>query len=210
MIRLLLALLLLSTPAWAQKETFKVGSSTADVTVTVLPSPTKWTEGAPSVQGVLTWAVYSKKCTSEHARQHALLAGNYRGCQIVASGSQTNYIPDAGLTFMRDAFVGTTSLSAYRYHCMGTSSQAVAATDTGCVTQFFRTLATTNQASGSFVFRTVAVTGIVSSATLTEWALMSAATGGTIWSRIVLAQPGVSVTAGQQVTTDYQLTLARP
>lgn len=206
--RLLLALLLLATPASAVQETFTLGGET-NVVVRYLPRVTPIAEKGPQMIGVMTWRVFSPECKGAGQRDLAIRGKEVAGCKMLVMGEAHNFIPDAGLNFLRDAFAGTTSLSSYRYHCMGSSSQAVAASDTGCVSQSFRTLATINAAAGAGVFRTVASTTVGSNMTLNEWALMSASSGGTVWSRIVLSAP-VAVTTGQVVTTDYQLTLARP
>lgn len=130
-----------------------------------------------------------------------------------------NQIINAGETALRDCFGGTgtptcTAVQAFKYHGLGTSSAAIAETDTGCTTELStqynpdNTRATGSQTNnGANVYRTVGTNTIDATVTVQEFCLMSQAAtgGGTMWTRILTG--GISLVSGDSVQTTYDLTI---
>lgn len=130
-----------------------------------------------------------------------------------------NQIINAGETALRDCFGGTgtptcTPVQNFKYHGLGTSSAAIAETDTGCTTELTTqynpdsTRATGTQTNnGANVYRTVATNSIDATVTVQEFCLMSQAAtgGGTMWTRILTG--GISLVSGDSVQTTYDLTI---
>lgn len=130
-----------------------------------------------------------------------------------------NTIVNAGETALRDCFGGTgtptcTPVQNFKFHGMGTSSAAIAETDTGCTTELTtqytsdNTRPTGTQANnGANVYETVATVGVDASVTVREFCLMSQAAvgGGTMWTRILTGD--VALVSGDSIQFTYRLTI---
>jgi hypothetical protein len=130
-----------------------------------------------------------------------------------------NQIVNAGETALRDCFGGTgtptcTTVQNFKFHGIGTSSQAIAETDTGCVTELTtqynpdNTRATGSQTNnGQNVYRTVGTNTVDAAVTIQEFCLMSQAAtgGGTIWTRILTG--AIALSSGDSLQTTYDLTI---
>lgn len=129
-----------------------------------------------------------------------------------------NQIINAGETALRDCFGGTgtpscTAVQNFKYHGLGTSSTAIAETDTGCGTELTTqystdgTRATGSQTNnGANIYRTVGTNTVDATVTIEEFCLMSqATTGGTMWTRILTGS--VALTSGDSLQTTYDLTI---
>jgi hypothetical protein len=130
-----------------------------------------------------------------------------------------NQIVNAGETALRDCFGGTgtptcTTVQNFKFHGIGTSSQAIAETDTGCVTELTtqynpdNTRATGSQTNnGANVYRTVGTNTVDAAVTIQEFCLMSQAAtgGGTMWTRILTG--AIALSSGDSLQTTYDLTI---
>jgi hypothetical protein len=130
-----------------------------------------------------------------------------------------NQIINAGETALRDCFGGTgtptcTVTQAFKYHGLGTSSAAIAETDTGCTTELTTqynpdsTRATGSQTNnGANIYRTVGTNTVDAGVTINEFCLMSQAAtgGGTMWTRILTG--AIALSSGDSLQTTYDLTI---
>src|SRR5574343_1272732 len=142
-----------------------------------------------------------------------------RDGKIVLEKSYKNQIINAGETALRDCFGGTgtptcTTVQNFKYHGLGTSSTAIAETDTGCGTELTtqynpdNTRATGSQTNnGANIYRTIGTNSVDATVTVQEFCLMSqsATGGGTMWTRILTG--GISLVSGDSVQTTYDLTI---
>lgn len=129
-----------------------------------------------------------------------------------------NNIPNTAETALRDCFGGTgtpvcTVIQNMKFHGIGSSSQAVAEGDTGCVTEFTTQYVTDNTRAtgtqtngGADIYRTVATNTVDATVTVNEFCLMSQAAtgGGTVWTRALIGP--VSLNASDTIQTTYNLT----
>ena len=159
--------------------------------------------------------------TLQHKIGGVLNYEHIRGGQVIAKNSLPipNQIINAGETALRDCFGGTgtptcTVVQNFKYHGVGTSSAAIAETDTGCTTELTtqynpdNTRATGSQTNnGANIYRTVGTNTVDASVTIQEFCLMSQAAtgGGTMWTRILTG--GVSLSSGDSIQTTYDLTI---
>lgn len=132
-------------------------------------------------------------------------------------GPIPNQIINAGETALRDCFGGTgtptcTTVQAFKYHGLGTSSAAIAETDTGCTTELTTqynpdsTRATGSQTNnGANIYRTVGTNTVDAGVTVAEFCLMSASSAGTMWTRILTGS--VALSSGDSLQTTYDLTI---
>lgn len=147
------------------------------------------------------------KVSIDHVR-----AGN-----IIGHWDFPNTVVNAGETALRDCFGGTgtptcTAASAFKYHGLGTSSAAIAETDTGCTTELTTQYATDNTRptgsqtnNGANIYRTVGTNTVDGAATINEFCLMSASSAGTMWTRILTG--AVALASGDSLVTTYDLTI---
>lgn len=95
-----------------------------------------------------------------------------------------------------------------KYQGWGTSSQATASTDTGCVTeattQYTTARGTGTKSVTSFTLSIEATTNFDENITVAEFCLMTASSSGNVWTRIVL--PSTIVNPSSIVGT-YELEL---
>lgn len=124
-------------------------------------------------------------------------------------------IVNAGETALRDCFIATscTTAQSFKFHGLGSGSTAAAETDTTCETEFTTqynpdsTRATGSQTNnGANVYRSVGTNTVDASATARNFCLMSAASAGTMWTKIVFAGD-ISLASGDGVQTTYDLTI---
>lgn len=133
-------------------------------------------------------------------------------------GPFQNTIVNAGETALRDCFNGnsgtecTDVVSVLRFHALGTSSAAVAETQTACQTELTTQYAVDNTrptgsqtTNGTNIYRTVGTNTVDGSATIEEFCLMSAATAGTMWTRILTGT--VTLVSGDSLVSTYDLTI---
>lgn len=126
-------------------------------------------------------------------------------------------VVNAGETALRDCFGGTgtptcTAIQAMKYHGIGTGATAAAEGDTTLQTELTTqynpdsTRATGSQTNnGANIYRTVGTNTVDASAAITEWGLFSAASAGTMWSRVVFS--AINLTSGDSLATTYDLTI---
>lgn len=137
------------------------------------------------------------------------------GIVLASYGPYKNTIVNAGENFMVDAFQNLVELEILKYHGLGTSSAAIAETDTGCTTELTtqystdntRATGTTTEGSGTNVYRTVATNTVDAGVTIQEFCLMSQAAvgGGVMWSRILTGS--IALNSGDSLQTTYDLTV---
>lgn len=171
---------------------------------------------AARIPGELTVTVFSSGCRTDAdrlaARQRPAWRALFSRCRLLREITRPNYIPDAGLTHMGNVMRDTATMA--HFHGFGTSTQATAPTDTSCITELTTqyspngTRATGTLGGTGAEFSTVGVSLLDEAVTIQEFCLMTAATGGTIWSRILTG--AIAVGAGQTVTTTYTITITRP
>lgn len=140
-----------------------------------------------------------------------------RAGAIIGHWEFPNLVVNAGKTAVRDCFGGTgtptcTVTSAFKFHGLGTSAVAAAVTDTGCTTELTtqynpdNTRATGTQTNnGSNVYRTVGTNTVDAAVTINEFCLMSAASAGTMWTRILTG--AIALSSGDSLQTTYDLTI---
>lgn len=142
-----------------------------------------------------------------------------RAGAIIGHWELPNQVVNAGETALRDCFGGTgsptcTPVQNFKYHGLGTSSAAIAETDTGCTTELTTqynpdsTRATGSQTNnGANIYRTVGTNTVDASATIEEFCLLSQAAtgGGTMWTRILTGT--VTLASGDSLVTTYDLTI---
>jgi hypothetical protein len=171
---------------------------------------------AARTPGELTLTVFSSGCRTEAdrnaARERTGWFARFARCRLLREVTQPNYVPDAGLTHMGNVMRDTATMA--HFHGFGTSNQATATSDTGCIAELTTqyspngTRATGTLGGTGATFSTVGVSVIDEAVTVQEFCLMTAATGGTIWSRILTGS--VPIGAGQTITTTYTITVTRP
>ena len=148
------------------------------------------------------------------------------GCQSrITKNTEVGWLPklavadalivNAGETALRDCFINTscTPVQNFKYHGLGSGSTAAAETDTTCETEFTTqynpdsTRATGSQTNnGANIYRTVGTNTVDASATARNFCLMSAASAGTMWTKIVFGGD-ISLASGDGVQTTYDLTI---
>lgn len=160
-----------------------------------------------SSKGRLEWRVFSRECRapSEHARAQ---------CRMLASGSVPNTVVDAGRAHIVNVMRGQATFA--HFHALSISTATVQNTDVGCPSELTTEYTTDNvrgtgtQAQGDTVtiFRTVGSNPMDTAVTIRKFCLMSTAAVGTgvPWTHILLPQD-VPVSAGQTVTTTYEVTV---
>ena len=137
------------------------------------------------------------------------------GVVLASYGPYQNTIVNVGENFMVDAFQNSVELETLKYHGLGTSSGAIAETDTGCTTELTtqystdntRATGTTTEGTGTNVYRTVATNTVDAGVTIQEFCLMSQAAvgGGVMWSRILTGS--IALNSGDSLQTTYDLTV---
>ncbi len=120
-----------------------------------------------------------------------------------------NTITDAAVAYLVDDFDnGAEDISTMNYHAWGTGACTNPPT---CPTTTMVTEAAESRVSGTRSqpsaneYRTVGTITSGSSQTITEWALMSASTGGTAWS--LRCFTGIALGSGDKIEFTYTLTI---
>lgn len=127
-------------------------------------------------------------------------------------------VTDAGVAFLVDAFQNLTEVENFKYHAIGTGTNAEAAANTGLQTELTtqynpdNTRATGTQTeNGANVYRTVGLNTVDAGvAAINEHALMSQAAtgGGTCWDRSMFSGSPVGLNSGDGLNTTYDGTFA--
>lgn len=166
-----------------------------------------------SAGGRLNYAAFSRECKTDVDRQRAidglppLRKGKGNQCRLLSSGSVPNAVPNAGRTTLLDGMAAS-SFDFPKFQGWGTSNQATDSTDTGCVaeatTQYTTTRGSGTKSVNGFVLSVVATTNFDQNITVQEFCLMSAATDGTVWTRIVLPS---SIVNPSSIVGTYELTV---
>jgi hypothetical protein len=116
-------------------------------------------------------------------------------------------VTDAAAAFIADAFRNLTELESFNFHDSGTGTTAEAASQTALVTPFGGArVSGTQSAPTAPQYRTVATIPYTSTLAITEHAVFSASTTGTMLDRSVFA--AVNVVSGESVQFTYTLTIA--
>jgi hypothetical protein len=119
-------------------------------------------------------------------------------------------VTNVGVNFMASDFaagLASPRISSFNQHDSGTGSTTPAVTDTGLVTPTGNARVVGTQSNpAANQYRTVATLAYTSAATITEWGLFSAATGGTLWDRRTFT--GVGVANGDSIQFTYTLTIS--
>ena len=118
-----------------------------------------------------------------------------------------NLTVDAGLNLIRD-FLNGDAPTDLTHFAVGTGATPAAASDTALDTEVFRDSVTQRTKTAKTLTVTYYLaTGDANSHTLREAGLVTAATGGTLFARAVLASPIVK-TASLSVTFTWELSVA--
>lgn len=141
------------------------------------------------------------------------------GAVIGRWGPFHNTIVNEGENVLEDCFEGNqgsacTNVALFKYHGLGTSSQAIAETDGGCITELTTQYTGDVRATGSQtnnganVYRTVATNTIDSGGpvSIQEFCLMDTASGaGDVWTRILTGT--ITLQTNDALVTTYDLTI---
>jgi len=180
-----------------------------------------WGSIAVLAQAAALYALFGQFLPA--AREYKQLKGQLTLQVIHADGSLgetrqfKNLIPNAGETYLRDAFNNETAGAEamdFDFHGIGTGAVAAAETDTGCGTELTtqynpdNTRATgTSSAPSANVWRTVGTNTVDAAVAITEWCLLNQAAtgGGTMWSRVVFSI--INLASADSLQTTYDLTI---
>lgn len=125
----------------------------------------------------------------------------------------TRVVTTAGVGFIVDAFQNIVELENMKYHAAGTSSAAEATTDiaptTELTTQYAtdntRPTGTTTEGATANIYRSVGTVTVDATVTITEHALMAAATGAAAClDRSIFT--GIPLVSGEGIQFTYELT----
>lgn len=119
-----------------------------------------------------------------------------------------NLITNAGIDFLANSFGTGTRLAQMTYIAVGTGTDAAANSDTALKAEIKRKTAIVSYPTGSGVV-TVSAAFAAGEATgaLTEAGILNAATGGTLFDRIVF--PVINKGASDTVNFTFEITLSR-
>jgi hypothetical protein len=120
----------------------------------------------------------------------------------------------AGVNYLVDAFQGTVSSTALKYHGMGTSSAAESTANTAltaestAITGNVRATGSLTEGSTTNIFQTVGTLTCDTAVTIKEHGLFSTSGfgAGTLWDRSIFADVGLS--SGDSIQFTYNLTIA--
>ena len=118
-----------------------------------------------------------------------------------------NLILDGGFDFICAAIAGTSQPSPMAYTAVGTGTTAVAASQTGLVTEISRLAATYAHTTGTKVFTLTSyfAAGVATGA-ITEAGICNASSSGTFLDRVVFDV--INKAADDELTTNFQFTLS--
>lgn len=118
----------------------------------------------------------------------------------------TKVVTDAGVAYLVDALQGITSSNVLRFHGAGTGTTAEAAAQTALVTEVgSRVSGTLAEGASANIYRTVATIPFSGTFAITEHAIFSASSAGTMLDRSVFA--AINVQASDSIEFTYELTL---
>jgi hypothetical protein len=118
----------------------------------------------------------------------------------------TKAVTDAGVAYLVDALQGTTEPENLKYHASGTGTTAEAAGQTALVTEVAtRTAGSQTEGATANIYKTVAVIAYSASFAITEHAVLSASSVGTMLDRSVFS--AINVDSGDSIEFTYELTL---
>jgi hypothetical protein len=118
----------------------------------------------------------------------------------------TKMVTDAGVAFLVDALQGTVEPEVLRFHGSGTGTTAESAAQTALVTEVeSRVSGTLAEGASANIFRTVATIPYTATRAITEHAIFSASTVGTMLDRSVFT--AINVINGDSIQFTYELTL---
>jgi hypothetical protein len=123
-------------------------------------------------------------------------------------------VTDAGVNYLETAFLNTVEPETLKYHGLGTGTTAEAASQTALVTELTtqynpdntRATGTTTTGGSSNIYRTVGTNTVDASAAVTEHAIFSASSAGTMWDRSLFSV--INLANSDSLTTTYDLTIA--
>jgi len=142
--------------------------------------------------------------------------------KITAEGDVTDYglaslrvVTTTGVGYIIDAFQNLTEVENFKYHGIGTGTNAEASSDTALQTELTtqyspdNTRATGTQGEGASgnIYRTVGTVTVDASATITEHGVLSQAAtgGGTLLDRSVFSAVGLAASDSLQIP--YEMTM---
>jgi len=137
---------------------------------------------------------------------------NLKAVVTHADGTTTEYnlgsglVTTVGVAFLANDFAGVSGdITTINYHDSGTGVVAAAIGDVGLGTGTGNArVAGTQTSPAGGQYRTVAVLSYTAAHAITEWALLSALTAGTLWDRKVFA--AINVVSGDGIQFTYTLT----
>lgn len=118
----------------------------------------------------------------------------------------TKVVTDAGVAYLVDSLQGTTEPENLRWHGSGTGTTAEAVAQTALVTEVgSRVQGSLAEGASANIFRTIATVTYGGTFAITEHAIFSASTAGTMLDRSVFA--AINVINGDSIEFTYELTL---
>lgn len=125
-------------------------------------------------------------------------------------------VTTAGVNYLVDAFQNTTELENFKFHGLGTGTNAEASADTALQTELTtaynpdstRATGSTIEGASANIYRTVGTNTVDGTAAVTEHGILSQAAtgGGTLWDRSVFSV--VNLASGDSLQSTYDCTFA--
>jgi hypothetical protein len=136
------------------------------------------------------------------------------GAESFAKGQRTQHlgvvsnrvVTNAGVQFIVTCFLNTTEAENMNYHGSGTGTTAEAVGQTALVTEVATRVAGTQSSPSNGVYRTLATITYGAPFAITEHAIFSASSAGTMLDRSVFA--AVNVANGDSIQFQYDLTFS--
>lgn len=123
-------------------------------------------------------------------------------------------VTTAGMNYLVDAFQNLTELENFKYHALGTGTNAESSSDTALQTELTtaynpdstRSTGTQTEGASANIYRTVGTTTVDGSAAVTEHGVLTQAAtgGGTLLDRSVFSV--VNLSTGDALVTPYEYT----
>jgi hypothetical protein len=120
----------------------------------------------------------------------------------------TKFVTTAGVNAIRDGFIGTFTLSNFKYHASGTGTTAENVADTALVTEVESRVAGTQVSGGTGAYQTVATIPYTATRTITEHGLFSASSVGTLLDRSMFSGSSIGVVNGDSIQFTYTITFS--
>ena len=148
----------------------------------------------------------------ENTKETLKLKGSFTATLRHKDGSvevrrKDNLILDGGFDFICAVIAGTTQPAAMAYTAVGTGTTAVAASQTGLVTELTRVSATYAHTTGTKVFTLTSyfAAGVATGA-ITEAGICNASSSGTFLDRVTFSV--INKASDDELTTNFQFTLS--